>query len=176
MATCLSGWKELLGQETRFLFLSLTAALALQRAWPGSSPVPRWAPSTPSSVLPRSFATCATGHSSACRSHEGCSELTCCCARDSLWSPNRLRGPIHPCTPCPDSLQQVEPVQPPSARMEMGTVLTPALAGRALESAANAAQWPPDSIEVLQGIKLELSLQSSCPSYRICVPVLTSLQ
>lgn len=58
----------------------------------------------------------------------------------------------------------------------MGTVLTPALAGRALESAANAAQWPPDSIEVLQGIKLELSLQSSCPSYRICVPVLTSLQ
>lgn len=101
----------------------------------------------------------------------GCSELACCCARDSLWSPNRLRGPICPCTPCPDSLQQMEPVQPPSARVEMGTVLTPALAGRALESAANAAQWRPDSIEVLQGIKLELSLQSSCPSYRICVPV-----
>lgn len=53
MATCLSGWKELLGQETQFLFLSLTAALALQRAWPGSFPELCRVLGTPSSAPPQ---------------------------------------------------------------------------------------------------------------------------
>lgn len=48
----------------------------------------------------------------------------------------------------------------------MGTVWASAVAGRALEPVANAALWHPASIEVLQGIQLELSSQSSCPLYR----------
>lgn len=44
VATCLPS------QETWFLFLSLTSALALQRAWPGSSPGLTWVLSTPSSA------------------------------------------------------------------------------------------------------------------------------
>lgn len=46
MATCL------LSQETWFLFLSLTSALTLQRAWPGSFPGLNWVLSTPSPAPP----------------------------------------------------------------------------------------------------------------------------
>lgn len=59
VATCL------LSQETWFLFLSLTSALALQRAWPGSFPGLNWVLSTPS------FDACRAAR----RGHERCNEL-----------------------------------------------------------------------------------------------------
>lgn len=100
------------------------------------------------------FAACATGHGSAHRDHVGCGELTCCRTSALLCSPSRLQGPVCPCTPCLHSSQQTERFQPLSAGM--GTVL-------------HLPWQDANPASILQGVKLELSLQSSCPSYRICV-------
>lgn len=56
--------------------------------------------------------------------------------------------------------QQIEPVQPLSARMGMGTILASALVGTVLEPAANTTLWHPTSIEVPRGIKVGPGSQS----------------
>lgn len=91
------------------------------------------------------------------------------CARALLWSPSGLQGRICPCTPCLASLQHPEPVWPLSAVTQTGTVPASALVGILLEPAANSAWWHPTSTEVLRGIKVGPSVQSSCPLPRVCV-------
>lgn len=163
MATCLSGWKELLSQETRFLFLSLTTALALQHAWPGSFPGPRWALGTPSSGPPPVLLPANRAQLSSQRPRvvQGINLLPC---KIFAVVPEQAARSDLSLRPMPGLLAAYS-VQSSSARMGTGTVPASALAGRALEPAANAAQ----PLKVLQGIKPELSLQSRCLLHQICI-------